>query len=257
MKAVILAGGYGTRLSEETYAIPKPMIEIGNRPILWHIMKFYSSFGIHDFIILLGYKGYIIKEYFANYLLHQSDVTIDIRSNNIEILNNPTEFWKVTLIDTGLNTNTGGRILRIKEHICKEEFLLTYGDGLSNVNIDQLINFHKKKRAIVTLTVLQPEGRFGSVNLEKTDLVKNFVEKPPGDGGWINGGFFVCEPDVFDYIIGDDSSYEVDVLPKICMMGKLYAYRHSDFWKCMDTQRDKIQLENLWQSGNAPWKTWK
>ncbi|HMG15777.1 MAG TPA: glucose-1-phosphate cytidylyltransferase [Saprospiraceae bacterium] len=256
MKVLILAGGFGTRLSEETDIRPKPMAEIGGKPILWHIMKCYSSYGINEFIILLGYKGYYIKEYFANYFLHQSDVTIDLKNNKIEIHNNNSEPWKVTLLETGLNTMTGGRILRAKEHIGDKTFLLTYGDGVSNVNIDTLIEFHKAHGKAMTITAVQPEGKFGVLETDDGDRVKSFLEKPKGDGSWINGGFFVCEPRVLDYIKGDNTTFEHEPLENLASEGELFTYRHIGFWKCMDTLRDKMQLNQLWNDGQAQWKIW-
>ncbi|HXH73855.1 MAG TPA: glucose-1-phosphate cytidylyltransferase [Bacteriovoracaceae bacterium] len=255
MKVAILAGGFGTRLSEETDIRPKPMVEIGGKPILWHIMKQYSHYGHNDFVILLGYKGYYIKEYFANYFLHQSDVTIDIKNNKMEIHNNSSEPWKVTLVDTGLDTMTGGRVKRAQKYLGNETFLLTYGDGVSDVDIDKLVAFHKKNGKAMTLTSVQPEGRFGSLEVE-SDLIKKFAEKPKGDGSWINGGFFVCEPKLFDYIDGDSTILERAPLESLAKMGQLVAFKHDSFWKPMDTLRDKIQLEQLWSEGKAPWKVW-
>ena len=256
MKVAILAGGFGTRLSEETDVRPKPMVEIGGRPIIWHIMKYYSHHGFNDFVILLGYKGYYIKEYFANYFLHQSDVTIDIRNNKMEILNNSNEPWKVTLVDTGSDTMTGGRIKRAQKYLEDDTFMLTYGDGLSNVDIKGLLEFHKKNGKILTLTTIQPEGRFGSLDIEN-DQVKKFVEKPKGDGAWINGGFFVCEPSIFKYITeGDQTIFEKSPMEKLASENQMMAYKHNDFWKPMDTLREKHQFEQLWASGKAPWKVW-
>jgi glucose-1-phosphate cytidylyltransferase len=257
MKVAILAGGYGTRLSEETDVRPKPMVEIGGKPILWHIMKTYSHYGHNDFVILLGYKGYYIKEYFANYFLHQSDVTIDLKNNKMEIHNNTSEPWKVTLVDTGLETMTGGRIKRAQKFLDKETFLLTYGDGVSNVDIDKLVSFHQKNGKAMTLTSVQPEGRFGALDMEG-DLIRRFAEKPKGDGSWINGGFFVCEPKLFDYIKeGDSTILERSPLEGLAKDGQLVAYKHDGFWQPMDTLRDKVQLEQLWSKGSAPWKVWK
>lgn len=255
MKVVILAGGFGTRLSEETDLKPKPMVEIGGKPILWHIMKIYSAYGFNDFIICLGYKGYIIKEYFANYFLHLSDVTIDLKNNQMEVHSVKTEPWKVTLVDTGLNTMTGGRIKRIKSYIGKETFMLTYGDGVGNINIRELLEFHKNHGKYATLTAVQPSGRFGSLDLNDS-RVKAFKEKPKGDGAWINGGFFVLEHQIFDYIEGDETVWERDPLENLAKDGKLMAYKHTNFWKPMDTLRDKKELEMLWNTGNAPWKVW-
>lgn len=257
MKAVILAGGFGTRLSEETQSIPKPMVPIGSKPILWHIMKIYSSYGINDFIILLGYKGYVIKEYFANYFLHQSDVTIDIKNNNIEILNNSAEPWKVTLIDTGLHTMTGGRVKRIEDLIGGETFMLTYGDGVSDVNIDELLKSHQQHGKAVTMTAVQPEGRFGSLKFNDNQKVTSFEEKPKGDGVWINGGFFVCNPEVFSYINnGDETIFEREPLENLAKDGELYSFKHYGFWKPMDTLRDHKVLNELWENKKASWKKW-
>jgi len=255
MKVVILAGGFGTRLSEETEIKPKPMVEIGGKPILWHIMKIYSSFGFNDFIICLGYKGYVIKEYFANYFLHMSDVTIDLKNNKIEIHNVKSEPWRVTLVDTGLNTMTGGRIKRIQQYVADETFMLTYGDGLGNININELLEFHRKHGKYATITAVQPTGRFGALKL-KGNQVLAFKEKPKGDGGWINGGFFVLEPEIFNYIEGDETVWEKEPLENLAKDGQLMAYKHKGFWKPMDTLRDKRELESLWQSGNPPWKIW-
>jgi glucose-1-phosphate cytidylyltransferase len=257
MKVVILAGGYGTRLSEETEIKPKPMVEIGSKPILWHIMKIYSTYGFNDFIILLGYKGYVIKEYFANYFLHQSDVTINLGSGEIEVHNNHSEPWRVTLIDTGIDTMTGGRIKRAKKYIGDEPFLLTYGDGVGNINIKKLIEFHKKHKRILTITSVQPDGRFGALDIGDDNEVLEFKEKPKGDGGWINAGFFVCESGVFDYIKGDETIFEDEPLKKLAKDGQLYTYKHMGFWKPMDTLRDKRELNRLWNSNKAPWKIWE
>lgn len=255
MKVVILAGGFGTRLSEETEKKPKPMVEIGGKPILWHIMKIYSAYGINDFVICLGYKGYVIKEYFANYFLHMSDVTFDMASNKMQVHQNNVEPWKVTLIDTGMNTMTGGRIKRIQPYVNNETFCLTYGDGLSDIAIKNLIKFHREQNKPATLTAVRPSGRFGA--LEFTNhLISSFKEKPKGDGGWINGGFFVLEPEIFEYIEGDDSIWEKKPLETLAARGKLVAYKHEGFWEAMDTLRDKNHLEQLWNSGNTPWKIW-
>ncbi|PCJ59273.1 MAG: glucose-1-phosphate cytidylyltransferase [Planctomycetota bacterium] len=257
MKAVILAGGLGTRFSEETQLRPKPMIEIGGKPILWHIMKMYSAHNINDFVICCGYKGYIIKEYFANYFLHTSDVTFDIVSNKMEVHHQNTEPWKITLIDTGEQTMTGGRIKRISEYVKNEEsFCLTYGDGVSDVDITKLISFHKAKKVKATLTAVLPPGRFGVLNLEK-DLVKNFREKPQGEGSKINGGFFVLCPSVLNYITGDNTIWEKEPLEALADENNLAAYTHRGFWHPMDTLRDKNYLEELWINGHAPWKTWR
>ncbi|WP_179009473.1 glucose-1-phosphate cytidylyltransferase [Winogradskyella forsetii] len=258
MKAVLLAGGFGTRLSEETQNIPKPMVTIGSKPILWHIMKTYSSYGINDFIILLGYKGYVIKEYFANYFLHQSDVTIDLKNNNLEILNNSAEPWKVTLIDTGLHTMTGGRVKRVQELINGERFMLTYGDGVADINIDELLKTHAEHGKAITMTAVQPEGRFGSLKIVGDQKIASFEEKPKGDGTWINGGYFVCEPKVFDYITeGDKTIFEKTPLENLAKDGELYSYKHFGFWKPMDTLRDNKVLNELWDTNNAKWKIWK
>lgn len=257
MKVLILAGGYGTRLSEETELRPKPMVEIGGKPILWHIMKIYSHYGFNDFVILLGFKGYYIKEYFANYFLHQSDVCIDIKSGKMEILNNTSEPWKVTLLDTGLNTMTGGRIKRAEKIVGNNPFMLTYGDGVADIDINQLIDFHKSHGKLITMTSSQPEGRFGALKIEHDNKVSSFLEKPKGDGGWINAGFFVCEPGVFSYITeGDATIFEQSPLQNLAKDGELFTYKHEGFWKPMDTLRDKQELQKLWDSGKAPWKVW-
>jgi glucose-1-phosphate cytidylyltransferase len=255
MKVLLLAGGYGTRLSEETEIRPKPMAEIGGRPILWHIMKIYSHYGFNDFVILLGYKGYFIKEYFANYFLHQSDVTIDLSNNAMKVHNNTSEPWKVTLLETGQDTMTGGRIKRAKEYIGQEPFLLTYGDGVADIDLNKLLGFHQSNGNLVTMTAVQPEGRFGALETSG-NRVDSFLEKPKGDGAWINGGFFVCQPKVLDYIQGDNTVFEQEPLQKLAKEGQLFNYRHHGFWKCMDTLRDKKVLNELWESGNAKWKIW-
>ncbi|MGV8136198.1 MAG: glucose-1-phosphate cytidylyltransferase [Mangrovibacterium sp.] len=261
MKVLILAGGLGSRLSEETTLKPKPMVEIGSRPILWHIMKTYSHYGHHEFIIMCGYKGYMIKEYFANYSLHRSDLTIDIANHQTSYHRNHAEPWKVTLIDTGLNTLTGGRIKRVRNYVGNEPFLLTYGDGVSDININELIDFHKNEGSLVTLSAIQPPGRFGAFTLESgANKINNFREKPNGDGhetAWINGGFFVVEPKAFDFIEGDHTIWEREPLETIASIGKLAAYRHTGFWHPMDTLRDKSTLEELWNSDHAPWKVWE
>jgi glucose-1-phosphate cytidylyltransferase len=259
MKTLILAGGFGTRLSEETEFKPKPMIPIGTQPILWHIMKIYSHYGFNDFVILLGYKGYVIKEYFANYLLHQNDVTIDISKNKVEILNNKSEPWRITLLDTGLYTMTGGRILRARKILDDKSFMLTYGDGVGNIDINNLISFHRHHGKSVTMTAVQPEGRFGGVEFEgQSEKVNYFIEKPLGDGGWINAGFFVCEPGIFKYITeGDETVWERSALENIAKAGELFAYKHRGFWKPMDTLRDNKQLNDMWNSNRALWKVWK
>lgn len=257
MKAVIFAGGLGTRLSEETSIRPKPMVEVGNRPILWHIMKIYSSHGINDFIICCGYKGYVIKEYFANYFLHMSDVTFDLRYNQMNVHLGNAEPWKVTLIDTGETTMTGGRLKRVREHIGTETFCLTYGDGVSDVNITELIKFHKEQGTLATLTAVQPPGRFGAIALhEGQTKIESFQEKPEGDGAWINGGYFIVEPDVIDFIAGDDTVWEQEPLTKLAQMDQLSAFKHAGFWQPMDTLRDRNKLEDLWATGSAPWKVW-
>lgn len=255
MIAVILAGGLGTRISEETSVKPKPMIEIGGKPILWHIMKIYSTHGIHDFVICLGYKGYLIKEYFANYFLHMSDVTFDMQNNRMEVHNQFAEPWKVTLVDTGDATMTGGRIRRIRQYLGDDAFCLTYGDGVGNVDISQLVAFHRSQGTLATLTGVQPPGRFGALNVRQHKIM-SFEEKPQGDGGWINGGFFVLSPSVIDYIEGDSTIWEREPLERLARESQLSAYFHGGFWQPMDTLRDKNLLEELWASGEAPWKTW-
>ena len=242
MKVVILAGGFGTRLSEETDIKPKPMVEIGEQPILWHIMKTYSNYGFTEFVILLGYKGYVIKEYFSNYFLHQSNVTIDLANNKMEVHQNDCEPWKVTLLETGLSTMTGGRIKRAAEHIGNEPFLLTYGDGVSDVNVADALNFHKDHNKLITMTAVQPAGRYGSLNIEEKGFVSKFLEKPRGDGAWINGGYFVCQPEVLNYIEGDSTIFEQEPLMTLAEEGQLVAFKHNGFWECMDTQRDKVNL---------------
>lgn len=256
MKVVLLAGGLGTRLSEETTLKPKPMVEIGGMPILWHIMKIYSSYGYNDFVVCLGYKGYIIKEYFANYFLHKSDVTINLKRNSVEVHDSQAESWKITLVDTGNNSMTGGRIKRIQKHIGNESFLLTYGDGVSDVDINALVKYHNENKKMVTVTAVQPSGKFGALDISVTNGVNSFVEKPKGDGAWINGGFFVCEPDVFKYIEGDHTVWEREPLESIASIGQMQAYKHHGFWKPMDTLRDKLELDEEWSSGNARWKIW-
>lgn len=257
MKVVILAGGYGTRLAEETDIRPKPMVEIGGKPILWHIMKSYSQYGFNDFVILLGYKGYFIKEYFANYFLHQSNITIDLKNNEMKVLNNASEPWRVTLLDTGIETMTGGRLLRAQQFLNDKPFMFTYGDGVTDLDIGKLVAFHKKHNKLVTMTAVQTEGRFGSIDVTKNDRVSHFIEKPKGDGAWINGGYFVCNQNIFKYIDeGDQTIFEKKPLENLAADGELYAYKHQGFWKCMDTLRDKMQLNELWESNNASWKTW-
>lgn len=257
MKAVILAGGLGTRLSEETNIKPKPMVEIGGRPVLWHIMKIYSTYGVNDFIICCGYKGYVIKEYFANYFLHMSDVTFDMRFNQMSVHCGYAEPWRVTLVDTGDSSMTGGRLKRVKEHIGNETFCFTYGDGVSNVNIKELVDFHKEQKTLATLTATKPPGRFGAISLaQEQTKITSFQEKPEGDGAWINGGYFVLEPEVIDLIADDSTVWEQEPLIKLAHLEQLSAYKHGGFWQPMDTLRDKNYLEKLWSSGNAPWKVW-
>jgi glucose-1-phosphate cytidylyltransferase len=260
MKAVILAGGFGTRISEESGVRPKPMVEIGGKPILWHIMKIYSSHGINEFVICCGYKGHIIKEYFSNYFLHMSDITFNLKDNSIEVHRKKSEPWKVTLVDTGENVMTGGRIKRVAEHIKDSTFCLTYGDGVSDIDITKSIEFHKQQNAIVTLTAVQQPGRFGAFTLSKGEnSISQFREKPKGDGtnnAWINGGFFIIEPKALDYISGDDTIWERDPLESLANEGLLSAFKHTGFWQPMDTLRDKNVLEELWEKGNAPWKIW-
>jgi len=254
MQAVILAGGLGTRLSEETYNKPKPMVEIGGKPILWHILKIYSFYGINEFIICCGYKGYLIKEYFANYFLHNCDVTLDLSSNSIEVHSKKSEPWKVTLVDTGESTLTGGRLARVKSFI-KDTFCFTYGDGLADINLENLIKFHKKSKKKATITAVKPPGRFGALEFERGKVI-NFNEKPKGDGFWINGGFFVLEPSVIDLISGDSCTWEQEPLNQLSINGELNAFKHSGFWQPMDTLRDKNNLERLWSIEQAPWKLW-
>jgi glucose-1-phosphate cytidylyltransferase len=256
MKVVILAGGLGTRLSEETELKPKPMVEIGGKPILWHIMKIYSHYGYNEFIICLGYKGYIIKEYFANYYRHQSDITIDLSNNSTLIHNSQAEPWKITMIDTGLETMTGGRVKRIQSYTEGKPFMLTYGDGVGEVNIAKLVNFHETNKRLLTVTAVQPSGRFGALNLSDKNEVNSFMEKPKGDGSWINGGFFVCQPQVFDYIEGDATIFERQPMEKIALDNQMMAFKHSGFWRPMDTLRDKNELIELWEKGEAKWKVW-
>lgn len=258
MKAVILAGGLGTRLSEETDLKPKPMVEIGGMPMLWHIMKTYSNHGINDFVICCGYKGYLIKEYFANYFLHMSDVTFDIKKNEMEVHQNHVEPWKVTLVDTGESTMTGGRLKRVERYVKDEEaFCFTYGDGVGNIDIAELISYHNKHNSLVTVTATRPPGRYGALNLNTNGLVEGFQEKPEGDGSWINGGFFVVNPKAIKSIDGDTTSWESEVLTKLAHQGQLASYKHFGFWQPMDTLREKVMLNQLWNSGDAPWKTWE
>ncbi len=255
MKAVILAGGMGTRISEETHLKPKPMIDIGGKPILWHIMKIYSHYGINDFIICLGYKGYVIKEYFTNYFLHMSDVTFDVGSNTMDVHQNSAEPWRVTLVDTGEKTMTGGRLKRVQKYLGDEDFCFTYGDGVANIDVAALVAFHKHHGRVSTVTAVQPAGRYGALEMDGP-MVKGFMEKPQGGGGWINGGFFVLSPKVIDYIEGDITSWESGPLQIIAGENQLAAYQHLGFWQPMDTLRDKMHLEELWNSGKAPWKVW-
>jgi glucose-1-phosphate cytidylyltransferase len=257
MKVLLLAGGFGTRLSEETNVRPKPMVEIGGKPILWHIMKIYSQYGFNEFVVLLGYKGYFIKEYFANYFLYQSDITIDMKDGSMEIHNNSSEPWKVTLLDTGLHTMTGGRVKRAQDFVGDEPFMFTYGDGVSDINIDELVKFHKSHGKAMTMTSVQPDGRFGALNIDDSNQVHEFKEKPKGDGNWINAGFFVCEPKVFDYITeGDGTVFEQKPLMNLAKDGEIFTYKHEGFWKPMDSLKDKNDLNKLWDNNKAPWKTW-
>lgn len=255
MKAVILAGGLGTRLAEETAVRPKPMVEIGGKPVLWHIMKIYSHYGINDFIVCLGYKGYVIKEYFANYFLHMSDVTFDLAENRMEIRDRHVEPWRVTLVDTGESTMTGGRLKRVRNYLDDETFCFTYGDGLSDVNVGQLIDFHRNQGRMATVTAVQPPGRFGALDIQDQRITR-FAEKPQGDGSWISGGFFVLEPSVLDYITDDSCAWEREPLEQLATQGQLSAFAHAGFWHPMDTLRDKTLLEELWQTQRAPWKLW-
>lgn len=258
MKVVIFAGGMGTRISEESHLKPKPMIEIGSKPILWHIMKMYSHFGFNEFIICLGYKGYVIKEYFLNYFLYNSDVTIDLASNDVEIHKSFADNFKVTLVETGLETKTAGRLKQVQKYIGNETFMLTYGDGVADINMNALLDFHKQKGKIATVTAVQPEGKFGGMELSDSDDVVVFKEKPKGDGSWINGGFFVLEPKVFDYLQGDmnDVMWEDYPLENLASDNELSAYKHKGYWRCMDALRDKNVLEEAWKTNNAPWKLW-
>jgi len=256
MKAVILAGGLGTRIAEETHLRPKPMIEIGGNPILWHIMKMYSTHGINEFIICCGYKGYLIKEYFANYFLHMSDITIDMKNNSMEVHEQHADPWRVTLVDTGEATMTGGRLKRVQKFIGEEPFCFTYGDGVSDVNITKLLDYHRQNPTWATLTAVQPPGRFGALDIDGGKILR-FEEKPQGDCGWINGGFFVLEPTVLDLIEGDTTIWEQGPMEKLAELGQLKGYRHEGFWQPMDTLRDKIKLEEWWATGKAPWKVWE
>ena len=257
MKVLLLAGGFGTRLSEETDIKPKPMVEIGGKPILWHIMKLYSTYGFNDFIILLGYKGYIIKEYFSNYFRHQSDMVVDLTANSVEYFNNKSEPWKITLIDTGLNTMTGSRIKKAQHLVGNESFMLTYGDGVGDINIHKLLEFHRSHGKMLTMTSSQPDGRFGALDIDSENQVQAFKEKPKGDGSWINAGFFVCEPEVFNYIPeGDDSVFEQAPLMNLVADKEIFTYKHNGFWMPMDTLRDKNKLSELWENNAALWKVW-
>ena len=257
MKVVLLAGGFGTRLSEETGIRPKPMVEIGDKPILWHIMKIYSQYGFNDFLVLLGYKGHYIKEYFANYYLHRSNVMIDMSNGKMEVLNGLSEPWKVTLLDTGLHTMTGGRIKKAKDYIGNETFMLTYGDGLSDLNLKHLLEFHKSHGKSVTMTSFRPDGRYGALNISDDNRVRKFKEKPKDGESWINAGFFVCEPKVFDYIgNGDEVVFEQESLQNLAKDGEIFTYKHNGFWKPMDSLKDKNDLNDLWDNNKAPWKIW-
>ncbi|MVN91194.1 glucose-1-phosphate cytidylyltransferase [Mucilaginibacter aquatilis] len=256
MKVVILAGGLGTRLSEETTLKPKPMVEIGGMPILWHIMKIYSAHGYNDFVVCLGYKGYVVKEYFSNYFLHKSDVTVNLKDNSLEVHDSQAEPWKITLVDTGNESMTGGRIKRIQRHIGDEPFLLTYGDGVSDVDITELVKYHKSHEKYCTVTAVQPSGRFGALNIGDNNEVFSFLEKPKGDGSWVNGGFFVCQPEVFNFIDGDATTWEREPMENIAAQGQMQTYKHDGFWKPMDTLRDKQELEAEWNSNTAKWKIW-
>ncbi|MCX5694149.1 MAG: glucose-1-phosphate cytidylyltransferase [Candidatus Omnitrophica bacterium] len=258
MKVVILAGGRGTRISEETEVLPKPMVEIGGKPVIWHIMKLYSYYGFNDFIICLGYRGYMIKEYFSHYFMHMSDVTIDLSKNETKVHTTASEPWKITLVDTGLDTMTGSRLKRVEKYVGNESFLLTYGDGLADINMKELVEFHKANKRLATLTAIQNVGRFGVLDIAAGNKVSSFLEKPKGEGGWINGGFFVLEPEVFSFIENYDSIiWENQPLENLAKQGKLSAYKHTGFWGCMDTLRDKNNFERIWQSGTASWKVWK
>jgi glucose-1-phosphate cytidylyltransferase len=255
MKAVILAGGLGTRISEETHLKPKPMIEIGGMPLLWHIMKTYSFHGINDFVICCGYKGYVIKEYFANYFLHMSDVTFDMKQNTMDVHKKSAEPWKVTLVDTGLDTMTGGRLKRVQEYVENETFCFTYGDGLSDISVKNLIDHHNKQKTLSTVTAVQPPGRFGALNIEKNKII-SFEEKPSGDGSWINGGYFVLEPGIFDYVENDQTVWELQPLETLAKDSQLSVHKHKGYWNAVDTLRDKNHMQDLWNSKQAPWKVW-
>ncbi len=255
MKVVILAGGLGTRISEESHLKPKPMVEIGGRPILWHIMKLYSSYGFNEFVVCLGYKGYVIKEYFSNYFLHMSDVTFDMANNQMEVHHKHADPWKVTLVDTGQNTMTGGRLNRVREYLDNETFCFTYGDGVADIDFSRQLEFHQQHGKQATITAIQPPGRYGVLAMDEA-RVSGFQEKPADSGTWINGGFFILEPEVFDLIDGDHTTWELEPLNALAQNSQLKAYRHEGFWQCMDTLRDKVHLDELWESGEAPWKTW-
>ena len=258
MKVVLLAGGFGTRISEESHLKPKPMIEIGGQPILWHIMKEYSSYGFNEFVICAGYKQQVIKEYFANYYLHRSDITFDFTAQNEMVVhNNVAEPWKVSIVDTGLNTMTGGRIKRVRDYIGNDTFMLTYGDGVCDINIKELYDFHKKSGKLATMTAIQPGGRFGTLDIDESNTIERFSEKRKEDGGWINGGYMVIEPQVIDYIDGDQTVFEREPLERLAAEGQLQAYKHDGFWQCMDTKREKDKLEAMWTANRAPWKLWE
>jgi glucose-1-phosphate cytidylyltransferase len=257
MKVVILCGGLGTRIKEETEFRPKPMVEIGSKPILWHIMKIYAHYGFKDFVLCLGYKSYMVKEYFSHYFLHMSDVTIDMKKNDIKVHSTMSEPWKITLVDTGLETMTGGRLKRIQKYIGDKTFMMTYGDGVADINIKKLVEFHKSNRKLATVTAIQLAGKFGALRIAKDHAITSFFEKPKGDGVWISGGFFVLEPEIFSLIKDDTTTWEKEPLINLAKKNQLNAYKHNGFWKCMDAQRDKIELEQLWNTDKAPWKIWK
>ena len=257
MKVVIFCGGLGTRFREETEFRPKPMTEIGGKPLLWHIMKIYAHYGLKDFILCLGYKGYMIKEYFSHYFLHTSDVTFNLRKNEIKVHSTISEPWKITLVDTGQDTMTGGRLKRVQKYIGDKTFMMTYGDGVADINIKELVEFHKNRRKLATITAVQLAGKFGALNISKANSITSFIEKPKGDGGWVNGGFFVLEPEVFSLIKDDTTTWEKEPLVNLAKKNQLNAYKHNGFWQCMDTQRDKTELELLWNSNKTPWKIWK
>lgn len=257
MKVVILCGGLGTRFREETEFRPKPMTEIGGKPLLWHIMKIYSHYGFNDFVLCLGYKGYVIKEYFSHYFLHTSDVTFNLRKNEIKVHSTISEPWKITLVDTGQDTMTGGRLKRVQKYVGDKTFMMTYGDGVADINIKELVEFHKNRRKLATITAVQLAGKFGALNISKANSITSFFEKPKGDGVWVSGGFFVLEPEIFSLIKDDTTTWEKEPLVNLAKKNQLNAYKHDGFWKCMDTQRDKIELEQLWNTDKAPWKIWK